>query len=202
MGLDRSGLGVWGLGRFTFVAEPGLSLSIYWGLYRYSVNRGDSETPSVHPCRARKAWLPILLEAREADIVLSAIFLGNKFLGLFLERQRWMNMSRGCMKFLKELWPEEQIHLLGPRAALQVEGPAFQKVSRLAPDKLRQPDGVKLLVETLGGSWGKTQTEEKYHFFEQAIYQVAQKSDETNDSYLARRDAFFEELLARKVTKR
>ena len=104
------------------------------------------------------------------------------------------------LKFLKELWPEEQIHLLGPRAALQVEGSAFQKVSRLAPDKLRQPDGIKLLVETLGGSWGKTQTEEKYHFFEQAIYQVAQKSDETNDSYLARHDAFFEELLARKVT--
>ena len=104
------------------------------------------------------------------------------------------------LKFLKELWPEEHLHLLGPRAALQVEGSAFQKISRLAPEKLRQPDGIKVLVETLGGSWGRTLTDKKYHFFEQAIYQVSQKNDETNDSYIARHDAFFEELLARNVT--
>ena len=104
------------------------------------------------------------------------------------------------LKFIKELWPEDQLHLLGPRAALQVEGSAFQKISRIAPEKLRQADGVKTLVETLGGSWGRTLMEEKYHYFEQAIFQVTQRHDETNDSYLARHDAFFEELLARKVT--
>ena len=104
------------------------------------------------------------------------------------------------LKFLKELWPAEHIHLLGPRAALQVEGSAFQKISRIAPEKLRQGDGVKLLVESLGGSWGRTPTEEKYHFFEQAIFQVAQRNDETNDSYIARHDAYFEELIARQVT--
>ena len=104
------------------------------------------------------------------------------------------------MKFLKELWPEDQLHLLGPRAALQVEGSAFQKISRLSPEKLRQPDGVKILVETLGGSWGRTAMEEKYHYFEQAIFQVMQRNDETNDSYVSRHDAYFEELLARGVT--
>ena len=104
------------------------------------------------------------------------------------------------MKFLKELWPEDQLHLLGPRAALQVEGSAFQKISRLSPEKLRQPDGVKILVETLGGSWGRTAMEEKYHYFEQAIFQVMQRNDETNDSYVSRHDAHFEELLARGVT--
>ena len=108
-------------------------------------------------------------------------------------------MSTCRLKFSKELWPEEHIHLLGPRAVLQVEGSAFPMIARLAPEKLRQPDGIKILVETLGGSWGKTQTEERYHFIVQTIYQVAQES-ETNDSYLARHDAFFEELLARKVT--
>ena len=106
----------------------------------------------------------------------------------------------GRLKFLKELWPPEHIHLLGPRAALQVQGSAFQKISRISPEKLRQVDGVKILVESLGGSWGRTQQEEKYHFFEQAIFQVAQRSDETNDSYVARHDAFFEELIARNVT--
>ena len=34
------------------------------------------------------------------------------------------------LKFLKELWPAEHIHLLGPRAALQVEGSAFGSLPR------------------------------------------------------------------------
>ncbi|CAE7260010.1 GIP [Symbiodinium sp. CCMP2592] len=104
------------------------------------------------------------------------------------------------LKFLKELWPADSIQHLGPRAALQVEGSAFQKISRVAPDKLRSQEGVQLIVEALGGAWGKTAVEEKFHFFEQAIFQVTQKNDETNDSYLARTDAYFEELLTRKVT--
>ena len=81
-----------------------------------------------------------------------------------------------------------------------MEGSAFQKISRLSPEKLRQPDGVKILVETLGGSWGRTAMEEKYHYFEQAIFQVTQRNDETNDSYVSRHDAHFEELLARGIT--
>ena len=104
------------------------------------------------------------------------------------------------LKFLKELWPAEHLQHLAPRAALMVEGAAFHKISRIAPDKLRSADGVKLLVESLGGSWGKTAVEEKYHYFEQAMFQVAQKTDESNDSYISRHDAAFEELLARKVS--
>ena len=104
------------------------------------------------------------------------------------------------LRFLKELWPPEHLHHLAPRAALLVEGSAFQKVSRIAPEKLRSEDGIKLLAMTLGGSWGKTQTEEKYFYVEQAMFQVQQKQDESNDSYLARHDSFFEELLSRKVT--
>ncbi|CAE7367547.1 GIP, partial [Symbiodinium pilosum] len=104
------------------------------------------------------------------------------------------------LQFLKELWPPEHLQHLAPRAALMVEGAAFHKISRIAPDKLRSADGVKLLVESLGGSWGKTAVEEKYHYFEQAMFQVAQKTDESNDSYISRHDAAFEELLARKVT--
>ena len=64
-------------------------------------------------------------------------------------------MSTDLIKVLKELWPAEHLHLLGPRAALQVEGSAFRKISRIAPEKLRPGDGVKLLVESLGGSWGR-----------------------------------------------
>ena len=104
------------------------------------------------------------------------------------------------LKFLKELWPTEHLQHLAPRAALLVEGAAFHKISRISPEKLRSADGVQLLVETLGGSWGKTAVEEKYHFFEQAMFQVSQKADESNDSYISRHDAAFEELLSRKVS--
>ena len=106
-------------------------------------------------------------------------------------------MSTCRLKFLKELWPEEHIHLLGPRGS-KWRAPR----SRRLLDWHRKSCASQMAsrYETLGGSWGKTQTEERYHFFVQTIYQVAQKNDETDDSYLARHDAFFEELLARKVT--
>ena len=54
------------------------------------------------------------------------------------------------LEFLKELWPSDYLEQLAPRAALLVEGVAFQKISRLDPTKLKQKDGVKYLVEALG----------------------------------------------------
>ena len=68
------------------------------------------------------------------------------------------------------------------------------------PAKLREPDGVSYLVKALGGQWGKLHAEDKYDLFERALYQVAQKQDESHDSYLARHDAAFEDLLNRKVS--
>ena len=108
----------------------------------------------------------------------------------------------GKLQFLAAMWPQEHLHLLAPRAALLCEGTAFKKVSKTPAEKLKSTDesGIKLLVATLGGSWGKTALEEKYDTFEKAIYSTAQKADETNDSYLARHDVHFEELLAKGVT--
>eukprot|EP00435_Cladocopium_sp_Y103_P014845 s1096_g3.t1 len=103
------------------------------------------------------------------------------------------------LEFLQQLWRKDQLEHLGPRAALAVEGVAFQKVSRLDPAKLREPDGVAYLVKALGGQWGRLDSEEKYDLFERALFQVSQRQDETNDSYLARHDAAFEDLLGRKV---
>ena len=57
------------------------------------------------------------------------------------------------LKFLRELWPAEQISHLGPRAALMIEGSAFHRISRISPEKLKSADGVQLIVEALGGSW-------------------------------------------------
>ena len=106
------------------------------------------------------------------------------------------------MEFLAAMWPKEHLPLLAPRAALLCEGTAFKKLASLPPSKLQSTDdsGVKLLVSTLGGSWGKTVLEEKYDRFEKAIYGTVQKADETNDSYLARHDVHFEELVSQGVT--
>ena len=70
---------------------------------------------------------------------------------------------------------------LAPRAALLCEGTAFKKVTRLDPAKLKSNDesGVKLLVATLGGSWGQTGLERSYDYFERAISSTVQKADET-----------------------
>ena len=75
------------------------------------------------------------------------------------------------LEFLAGLWPVEFLGQLAPRAALQCKGSAFQKVVRIPPEKLKTSDltGVKLLVKTLGGVWGKTTLEDKYEKFEKAI---------------------------------
>ena len=106
------------------------------------------------------------------------------------------------LQFLADMWPKEHLSLLAPRAALQCEGTALKKVIRLPTDKLKANDlsGVKLLVTTLGGAWGKTILEEKYDYFEKALYGTVQKHDETNDSYLSRHDVQFEELIAQGTT--
>ena len=104
------------------------------------------------------------------------------------------------MQFLRQIWPQEHLEHLAPRAALLIEGAAFQKIARVDPTKLRSVDGVLNLIEALGGQWGKTDTEDRYDLFERALYMVAQKQDETNDSYLARHDIAFEDLLAKSIS--
>eukprot|EP00435_Cladocopium_sp_Y103_P038647 s1426_g10.t1 len=118
----------------------------------------------------------------------------------FVPGETDMRVYSRKLEFLQALWPRDQLEHLGPRAALLVEGVAFQKVSRMDPAKLREANGVEHLVKCLGGQWGKLDEEEKLDLFERALYQVCQKQDESNDSYLARHDAAFEDLLGRKVS--
>ena len=103
------------------------------------------------------------------------------------------------LRFLAAMWPEEHLELLAPRAALHIEGTAFRKVSKLDPNKLKVKDvsGIALLVNTIGGSWGSTELEERYEFFEKALYGTVQKADESHDSYLSRMENNFTELLSR-----
>ena len=103
------------------------------------------------------------------------------------------------LRFLAAMWPTGQLHQLAPRAALMVEGTAFRKIAQLDPSKLRVNDqsGVALLVNTIGGSWGSTDFEEKYEYFEKALYGTIQRRDESHDSFLSRMEVNFVELINR-----
>ena len=106
------------------------------------------------------------------------------------------------LKFLAAMWPKEHLEQLAPRAALLVEGSAFKKVARLDPNKLKVPNqtGIALLVDAIGGSWGSTELEERYEYFEKSIYGTVQRSDESHDSFLSRMEANFMELISRGTT--
>ena len=82
------------------------------------------------------------------------------------------------------------------------KAPAFAKVVRLDPEKLRvgTTDGVKLVVKTLGGVWGQSRLEKKYERFERAIFGTIQKADETHASYLARHEVQYEDLISMGAT--
>ena len=106
------------------------------------------------------------------------------------------------LEFLANIWPQEHLPLLAPRACMLCEGTAFAKVVRLDPEKLRvnSVDGVKLVVKTLGGVWGQSKLEKKYERFERAIFGTVQKNDETHTSYLARHEVQYEDLMSMGAT--
>jgi hypothetical protein len=101
------------------------------------------------------------------------------------------------LEFLANIWPQDQLALLAPRACLLCEGTAFSKVVRLDATKLKvqSTEGIKLVVKTLGGVWGQSKLETKYERFEKAIFGTVQKPDETHKSYLARHEVQYEELI-------
>ena len=106
------------------------------------------------------------------------------------------------LKFLAALWPVEYLDQLAPRAALLIEGTAFRKIARIPPSKLKvkTTDGIAALVEAIGGSWGSTELEERYEFFEKSLYGTTQRTDESHDSFLSRMEASFLELISRNTT--
>ena len=97
--------------------------------------------------------------------------------------------------FLRSIWPEEHIAHLAPRAALQCDAVSFKKVSKIDPERLKSKEGCDALLTALGVQWGRFQNEDRYLKFERALFLTTQKPDESNDSYIARHEASFEEIL-------
>ena len=105
------------------------------------------------------------------------------------------------VEMLTEIWPPGKYNELATRLFLNTTGAAFQKL-QLKKSEILVGDkkGLKVLVEVLGGHWGKVNLEKKYEYAERALFRCNQRQDETNDSYLARADILWSELLAKGVT--
>ena len=98
-------------------------------------------------------------------------------------------------------WPKGKLQELVTRLILGCKGTAFQKLQIHQTELLKGDEQcVRKLIEHLGGQWGKIPLERQYEDAEQALYHTIQKSDEANDSYLARADVMWSRLLARKMT--
>ena len=105
------------------------------------------------------------------------------------------------ISILLAAWPSNKLLELSTRIVLNTKGSAFQKL------QLRQkeiftgtPDGVKKIVAIVGGTFGQIPLERKYEMVEKALYRCQQRVDESADSYLARTDVVWSDMLARSVS--
>ena len=102
------------------------------------------------------------------------------------------------ISILLAAWPQGKLQELATRIVLNTKGSAFQKL-QLRPKEIftGNSDGIKKIVEIVGGTFGQVPLEKKYELVEKAIYRCSQKSDETSDSYIARADVVWSDMLAR-----
>ena len=101
------------------------------------------------------------------------------------------------VELLSKVWPADKLSELTTRLILNCKGSAFQKLQIRQKDLLKNDlASVKLLVELVGGQFGQVPLEKRYEAAERALFRCSQRSDESNDSYLARTDVAWSEFLA------
>ena len=102
------------------------------------------------------------------------------------------------VELLTATWPEGKLIELATRLVLNTSGTAFQKL-QLNQSKIlvNNKSGIQKIIELLGGAWGQIPLEKKFEAAERAIFRCQQKNDEANDSYLARADVLWQELLSK-----
>ena len=104
------------------------------------------------------------------------------------------------VSLLLSAWPEGKYNELATRLILGCSGSAFNKL-QIHASEITQNDrkSIQRIVELLGGHWGQINLERQYEYVERALYRCAQKSDESADSYLARADNMWTELLSKSI---
>ena len=101
------------------------------------------------------------------------------------------------VELLSKVWPSDKITELITRLILSCKGSAFQKLQIKQQELLKNDlKCVKQVVELVGGQFGQVPLEKKYEAAERALFRSLQKADESNDSFLARTDVAWSELLS------
>lgn len=104
------------------------------------------------------------------------------------------------VKLLLNMWPDKKWTELATRLILGCSGTAFSKL-QLHSDEItmNEKKSIQRIIEILGGQWGQVALERKYEAAEKALYRCSQRTDENNDSYLARADVLWQDLKQREI---
>ena len=104
------------------------------------------------------------------------------------------------VNLLLNAWPDGKYTELATRLILGCTGSAFNKLQiHQAEITKNEKKSIQKIVELLGGQWGQINLERRYEYAERALFRCVQKQDETADSYLARADVMWSELLAKGI---
>ena len=89
------------------------------------------------------------------------------------------------IELLTQVWPAGRLGELATRIILNCKGGTVECISKI--------------VELVGGQFGRVNLERKFDVVEKALFRCNQKVDESSDSYLARAEVVWSELLMKKV---
>ena len=105
------------------------------------------------------------------------------------------------IRLILQAWPESRLRELATRIVLNTKGSAFQKLELRQSEVLTgDKGGIEKIIEIVSGQFGQIDLEKKYEIVERAIYKCVQKQDESSDSFLARSDVTWTEVLMKKVS--
>lgn len=104
------------------------------------------------------------------------------------------------VNLLLNAWPENKYTELATRLILGCTGSAFNKLQIHQSEVTKnEKKSIQKITELLGGQWGQINLERRYEYAERALFRCVQKQDETADSYLARADVMWSELLSKGI---
>ena len=102
------------------------------------------------------------------------------------------------VELLCAAWPEARFGELATRLVLNTAGTAFQKLQQHQTEvTVNDKKAVRRIIELLGGTWGQIPLERRFESAEKALFRCQQKSDESNDSYIARSEVLWQDLLSK-----
>ena len=102
------------------------------------------------------------------------------------------------VELLCAAWPEARFGELATRLVLNTAGTAFQKLQQHQTEvTVNDKKAVRRIIELLGGTWGQIPLERRFESAEKALFRCQQKSDESNDSYIARSGVLWQDLLSK-----